>query len=105
MRSSLLALEKAVDFLDAPDEFPLIWLAEPCTSVQRWAYVANSGHIWLFSFQGRHAWFRLPTSPHDSQAYPEESLVYMQPSAQCILTELHQRLVFSSVHRYTKQYL
>ena len=46
MRSSLLALEEAVDFLDAPDEFPLIWLAEPCTSVQRWAYVAN---IWSYS--------------------------------------------------------
>ena len=34
MRSSLLALEEAVEFLAAPDEFLLIWLAEPCTSVQ-----------------------------------------------------------------------
>jgi len=46
MRSSLLVLEEAIDFLDAPDEFPLVWLAEPCTSVQRWAYVAN---IWSYS--------------------------------------------------------
>jgi len=34
MRSSLLALEEAVDFLDAPEAFPLICRAEPCMSVQ-----------------------------------------------------------------------
>jgi len=64
-----------------------------------------SGHIRPFSFLCRRAWFRLLTTPHGSQVYSEESLVYRQPSAQCIFTELHQRLAFSSVHRYTKQYL
>jgi len=34
LRSSLLAVEEPVDYLDAPEACPLIWLAEPCTSVQ-----------------------------------------------------------------------
>jgi len=46
MRSSLLALEVAVDFLDAPEAIPLIGLAEPCMSVQCWGYVAK---FWSYS--------------------------------------------------------
>jgi len=60
-----------------------------------------SGHIRIFSFQGRRAWFQLPTSPHGSRVYSEELLVLYV----CRRVLSAQRLAFSSVHRYTKQYL